>query len=63
MCSAFSCMKLRDRQILEWLLLEFADYHGVSDSYIKLRYLSYVMNVATPTEGCLELVYALLEPL
>ncbi|KAH7845053.1 hypothetical protein Vadar_034682 [Vaccinium darrowii] len=53
-CSAFSCTKPRDRRILEWLLLEFADYHGVSDSYRKLRYLSYVMKVATPTEGLLE---------
>ncbi|KAL6999792.1 hypothetical protein U1Q18_000948 [Sarracenia purpurea var. burkii] len=46
----------------QWLLSEFADYYGVSDSYTKLRYLSYVMNVATPTKDCLELVYELLEP-
>ncbi|CAL5406118.1 unnamed protein product [Camellia sinensis] len=46
----------------KWLLSEFADYYGVSDSYTKLRYLSYVMNVATPTKDCLELVYELLVP-
>ncbi|KAJ4980949.1 hypothetical protein NE237_031786 [Protea cynaroides] len=45
-----------------WLLIEFADYYGVSDSYTKLRYLSYVMNVATPTKNCLELVHELLAP-
>ncbi|XP_043698706.1 uncharacterized protein LOC122649572 isoform X2 [Telopea speciosissima] len=45
-----------------WLLNEFADYYGVSDSYTKLRYLSYVMNVATPTKNCLELVHELLAP-
>ncbi|KAL6330362.1 hypothetical protein AAG906_040290 [Vitis piasezkii] len=46
----------------KWLLTEFADYYGVSDSYTKLRYLSYVMNVATPTKDCLELVHELLVP-
>ncbi|XAR56351.1 hypothetical protein NMG60_11036803 [Bertholletia excelsa] len=46
----------------KWLLSQFADYYGVSDSYTKLRYLSYVMNVATPTKDCLELVYELLLP-
>ncbi|KAK3010058.1 hypothetical protein RJ639_012648 [Escallonia herrerae] len=45
-----------------WLLSEFSDYYGVSDSYTKLRYLSLVMNVATPTKGCLELVHELLVP-
>ncbi|KAK9152277.1 hypothetical protein Syun_010586 [Stephania yunnanensis] len=46
----------------KWLLAEFSDYYGVSDTYTKLRYLSYVMNVATPTKDCLELVYELLVP-
>ncbi|XP_042490199.1 uncharacterized protein LOC122070153 isoform X3 [Macadamia integrifolia] len=45
-----------------WLLIEFSDYYGVSDSYTKLRYLSYVMNVATPTKNCLDLVHELLAP-
>ncbi|KAE8075472.1 hypothetical protein FH972_014188 [Carpinus fangiana] len=47
----------------KWLLNEFADYYGVSDSYTKLRYLSHVMNVATPTKDCLELVRELLVPI
>ncbi|CAH9091069.1 unnamed protein product [Cuscuta epithymum] len=46
----------------KWLLAEFSDYYGVSDSYTKLRYLSHVMDVATPTQDCLELVYDLLLP-
>ncbi|KAI4337616.1 hypothetical protein L6164_016008 [Bauhinia variegata] len=46
----------------KWLLTEFASYYGVSDIYTKLRYLSYVMDVATPTEDCLNLVYDLLLP-
>uniref|UniRef100_A0ACD5YPI2 Uncharacterized protein n=1 Tax=Avena sativa TaxID=4498 RepID=A0ACD5YPI2_AVESA len=46
----------------KWLLDEFSDYYGVSDAYRKLRYLSYIMNVATPTKDCLELVYELLLP-
>ncbi|KAK9156471.1 hypothetical protein Sjap_003951 [Stephania japonica] len=46
----------------KWLLAEFSDYYGVSDTYTKLRYLSYVTNVATPTKDCLELVYELLVP-
>ncbi|KAK9285459.1 hypothetical protein L1049_024652 [Liquidambar formosana] len=47
----------------KWLLTEFADYYGVSDSYTKIRYLSHVMNVPTPTKDCLELVYELLVPI
>nr|XP_023872357.1 ankyrin repeat-containing protein BDA1-like [Quercus suber] len=48
------------------------DYYGVSASYTKLRYytnlnsvkyLSHVMNVATPTKDCLELVNELLVPI
>ncbi|KAM7514512.1 hypothetical protein LguiA_004095 [Lonicera macranthoides] len=46
----------------KWLLTEFASYYGVSDAYTKLRYLSYVMDVATPTADCLTLVYDLLLP-
>ncbi|MCL7032901.1 hypothetical protein MKW94_025525 [Papaver nudicaule] len=46
----------------KWLLTEFASYYGVSDAYVKLRYLSYVMDVATPTADCLFLVYDLLNP-
>ncbi|VAI56494.1 unnamed protein product [Triticum turgidum subsp. durum] len=46
----------------KWLLDEFSDYYGVSDAYRKLRYLCYIMNVATPTKDCLELTYELLLP-
>ncbi|XP_066318117.1 uncharacterized protein [Miscanthus floridulus] len=45
-----------------WLLDEFSDYYGISDAYRKLRYLSYIMNVAIPTNDCLELIYELLVP-
>ncbi|KAF5185958.1 pesticidal crystal cry8Ba protein [Thalictrum thalictroides] len=46
----------------KWLLTEFASYYGVSDVYTRLRYLSYVMDVATPTADCLNLVHDLLLP-
>ncbi|XP_047342735.1 uncharacterized protein LOC124946204 [Impatiens glandulifera] len=46
----------------KWLLIEFTTYYGVSDAYSKLRYLSYIMEVATPTADCLTLVYDLLFP-
>ncbi|XP_022889843.1 uncharacterized protein LOC111405269 isoform X1 [Olea europaea var. sylvestris] len=46
----------------KWLLAEFASYYGVSPAYTKLRYLSYVMDVVTPTSYCLKLVYDLLLP-
>jgi hypothetical protein len=46
----------------KWLLTEFASYYGVSEVYTKLRYLSYVMDVATPTADCLNLVHDLLMP-
>ncbi|XP_078438444.1 portal protein [Wolffia australiana] len=46
----------------KWLLNEFADYYGVSDAYAKLRYVSYIMNLATPTKDCLELLHDLLLP-
>uniref|UniRef100_A0A0D9VLB5 MHD1 domain-containing protein n=1 Tax=Leersia perrieri TaxID=77586 RepID=A0A0D9VLB5_9ORYZ len=46
----------------KWLLTEFALYYGVSDAYTKLRYLSYIMDVATPTADWLNLVHELLLP-
>lgn len=46
----------------KWLVTEFASYYGVSDAYTKLRYLSYVMDVATPTADCLNLVHDFLLP-
>ncbi|CAK9151820.1 unnamed protein product [Ilex paraguariensis] len=58
----FHARNLRLNGPWKWLLAEFADYYGVSDSYTKLRYLSYIMNVASPTKDCLELVYELLVP-
>uniref|UniRef100_A0A7N0UW01 Uncharacterized protein n=1 Tax=Kalanchoe fedtschenkoi TaxID=63787 RepID=A0A7N0UW01_KALFE len=45
-----------------WLLSEFESYYGISNLYTKLRYVSYVMEVATPTHYCLSLVYDLLLP-
>lgn len=47
----------------KWLLTEFALYYGVSDAYTKLRYLSYIMDVATPTADWLNLVHDLLLPI
>ncbi|KAE8725009.1 hypothetical protein F3Y22_tig00009023pilonHSYRG00059 [Hibiscus syriacus] len=41
---------------------EFALRYGVSVVYTKLRYLSYVMDVATLTSDCLRLVHELLVP-
>ncbi|PIA58301.1 hypothetical protein AQUCO_00500317v1 [Aquilegia coerulea] len=58
----FYARNLRLHGPWKWLLSEFSDYYGVSDSYTKLRYLSCVMNVATPTMDCLETVYELLVP-
>ncbi|KAG5407021.1 hypothetical protein IGI04_013140 [Brassica rapa subsp. trilocularis] len=46
----------------KWLLEEFASYYGISDVYTKLTYLTYVMDVATPTSDCLHLVHDLLAP-
>ncbi|KAI5324766.1 hypothetical protein L3X38_033839 [Prunus dulcis] len=43
-----------------WLVTEFASYYGVSKTYTNLRYLSYVMDVATPTKDCLTTVHDLL---
>ncbi|XP_010442250.1 PREDICTED: uncharacterized protein LOC104725316 [Camelina sativa] len=59
----FHPQNLRLNGSWKWLLSEFAEYYGVSDSYTKLRYLSHVMNVATPTKTCLELVHELLVPI
>ncbi|KAJ4730295.1 Pesticidal crystal cry8Ba protein [Melia azedarach] len=59
----FHSRNLRLQGTWKWLLTEFADYYGVSDSYTKLRYLLHVMNVATPTKDCLELVNELLVPI
>ncbi|KAM7253374.1 hypothetical protein ACFE04_008816 [Oxalis oulophora] len=64
---AMKAQHFRQRNLLlegswKWLLTEFASYYGVSDVYTKLRYLSYVMDVATPTADCLTLVYELLTP-
>ncbi|ESQ40995.1 hypothetical protein EUTSA_v10015247mg [Eutrema salsugineum] len=46
-----------------WLLTQFASYYGISDAYTKLRYLSYVMDVASPTKDCLDLIYDFLSPI
>ncbi|KAJ0052672.1 hypothetical protein Pint_01781 [Pistacia integerrima] len=59
----FHSRNLRPQGPWKWLLTEFADYYGVSDSYTKLRHLLHVMNVATPTKDCLELVNELLVPI
>ncbi|KAL2459429.1 hypothetical protein Fot_54678 [Forsythia ovata] len=64
---AMKIQDLHQRNLLlhgpwKWLLTEFASYYGVSHAYTKLRYLSYVMDVATPTAYCLTLVYDLLLP-
>ncbi|KAJ9567728.1 hypothetical protein OSB04_003694 [Centaurea solstitialis] len=64
---AMKVEKVQQRKLLlhdpwKWLLAEFASYYGVSDAYTKLRYLSYIMDVATPTDDCLSLVYDLLLP-
>ncbi|XP_022863818.1 uncharacterized protein LOC111383866 [Olea europaea var. sylvestris] len=65
--AAMKLQQFQQRKLLlhgswRWLVTEFASYYGVSDAYTKLRYLSYVMDVATPTADCLELVHDLLLP-
>ncbi|KAK1317379.1 hypothetical protein QJS10_CPA05g02112 [Acorus calamus] len=63
MCAQhFHTRNLRIYGAWKWLLTEFADYYEVSDAYTKLRYLSYILNVATPTKDCLDLVHELLLP-
>ncbi|KAG2243449.1 hypothetical protein Bca52824_094708 [Brassica carinata] len=64
---ALKMQRFQQRNLLlygswKWLLEEFASYYGISDIYTKLRYLSYVMDVATPTSDCLHLVHDLLTP-
>ncbi|CAH8374965.1 unnamed protein product [Eruca vesicaria subsp. sativa] len=46
-----------------WLITRFASYYGISDAYTRLRYLSYVMDVASPTKDCLDLIYDYLFPI
>ncbi|PIN16970.1 hypothetical protein CDL12_10361 [Handroanthus impetiginosus] len=65
--TAMKVQQFQQRNLLlhgswKWLVNEFASYFGVSDAYTKLRYLSYVMDVATPTADCLDLVNDLLLP-
>ncbi|CAA0812514.1 Unknown protein [Striga hermonthica] len=65
--TAMKVQQFQQRNLLlhgawKWLVTEFASYFGVSDAYTKLRYLSYVMDVATPTADCLDLVHDLLQP-
>lgn len=64
---AMKVQQFRQRNLLlhgtwRWLVTEFASYYGVSDAYTRLRYLSYVMDVAAPTSDCLDLVHDLLLP-
>ncbi|KAL9665332.1 hypothetical protein QQ045_020751 [Rhodiola kirilowii] len=64
---AMKAQQFQQRNLLidgswNWLLTEFASYYGVSSIYTKLRYVSYIMEVATPTSDCLNLVYDLLLP-
>ncbi|PHT76922.1 hypothetical protein T459_20444 [Capsicum annuum] len=58
----FCARRLRSEEPWNWLLTEFSEYYGVTDTYTRLRYLSYVMDVATPTKDCLELIHELLVP-
>lgn len=65
--AAMKVQNFQQRKLLlhgpwKWLVTEFASYYGVSDAYTKLRYLSYVMDVATPTADCLNVVHDLLSP-
>ncbi|KAL1569676.1 hypothetical protein AAHA92_01126 [Salvia divinorum] len=65
--TAMKVQQFQQRNLLlhgswKWLVDEFASYFGVSDAYTKLRYLSYVMDVATPTADCLDLVHEFLLP-
>uniref|UniRef100_A0A3Q7HGH3 Uncharacterized protein n=1 Tax=Solanum lycopersicum TaxID=4081 RepID=A0A3Q7HGH3_SOLLC len=58
----FCARSLRSGEPWNWLLTEFSEYYGVTDTYTRLRYLSYIMDVATPTKDCLELIHELLVP-
>ncbi|CAH2043347.1 unnamed protein product [Thlaspi arvense] len=46
-----------------WIITRFASYYGISDAYTRLRYLSYVMDVASPTKDCLDLIHDFLSPI
>ncbi|GJZ39069.1 mammalian uncoordinated homology 13 protein, partial [Tanacetum coccineum] len=62
-CSVLRAAFCLDQFLLQpWLLTNFASYYGVSDAYTKLRYLSYVMDVATPTTDCLNVIFDLFSP-
>ncbi|KAK9064657.1 hypothetical protein SSX86_016039 [Deinandra increscens subsp. villosa] len=65
--AAMKAQNFKQRNLLlhgswRWLVTKFATYYGVSDAYAKLRYLSYVMDVATPTADCLNVIHDLLSP-
>ncbi|CAH9139344.1 unnamed protein product [Cuscuta epithymum] len=65
--AAMKVQQFQQRNLLlhgcwKWLVSEFASYYGISDAYTKLRYLSYIMDVATPTADCLDLVHDLVLP-
>ncbi|XP_019177354.1 PREDICTED: uncharacterized protein LOC109172616 [Ipomoea nil] len=65
--AAMKVQQFQQRNLLlhgswKWLVYEFASYYGVSEAYTKLRYLSYIMDVATPTSDCLDLVHDLILP-
>ncbi|KAK3017683.1 hypothetical protein RJ639_004050 [Escallonia herrerae] len=65
--AAMKIQHIQQRNLLldgpwRWLVTEFALHYGVSDAYTKLRYLSYIMDVATPTADFLNLVHDLLLP-
>ncbi|XP_059456561.1 uncharacterized protein LOC132186599 [Corylus avellana] len=64
---AMKVQHIKQRNLLlhsqwKWLVTTFASLYGVSDAYTKLRYLTHVMDVATPTDDCLALVHDLLLP-
>ncbi|CAI6007655.1 unnamed protein product [Closterium sp. NIES-65] len=58
----FHARNLRLSGPWEWLCDQFATCYGVSPHYTKLRYLTRVMDVATPTADCLTLIHQLLAP-
>ncbi|GBG85313.1 hypothetical protein CBR_g39880 [Chara braunii] len=47
----------------KWLLEEFLRTYAISEHYAALRYLTHIMDIAIPTQDCLELIYALLLPI
>ncbi|KAG9135285.1 hypothetical protein Leryth_015185 [Lithospermum erythrorhizon] len=51
----FQKRKLRLHGPWKWLITEFSKYYGVSEAHTNLRYISYIMDVATPTADCLDL--------